>query len=79
MGPKPMYYDRRNRNPHEMYKKLGGTITAQDITGVLNIDWKKISMPKFRKNFYKVKFKKKMFSLFKKIYRKALQKSAMIK
>ena len=53
-GPKPNFYDRRNRNPHEMYKKLGGTVTLEDLTGILQIDWKKLDMPKIRKNFYKV-------------------------
>ena len=56
-GPRPNFYDRRNRNPHDVYRKLGGVLGPQDVTGVLNdIDWKKLNMPKFRKNFYKVLF-----------------------
>lgn len=54
-------YDRRNRNPHEVYKSLGGVLGAQDVTGIIQIDWKKLNLPKFKKNFYKV------FRIFKKI------------
>lgn len=53
-GPKTMSYDRRNRNPHDIFRKFGGNITPQDVTGILTIDWKSLNLPKFRKNFYKV-------------------------
>lgn len=49
-------YDRRNRNSHEIYKRFGGVIESKDVNGILQIDWRKLSLPKFRKNFYKVIF-----------------------
>ena len=56
-GPRPTFFDRRNRHPHEIFKKFGGILGPQDVTGILQIDWKKLNLPKFKKNFYKVIFK----------------------
>lgn len=55
-GPKTISFDRRNRSPHDMFRKFGGVITPQDVTGILQIDWKNLNLPKIRKNFYKVSY-----------------------
>ena len=60
MGQPPQRprFDSRNRTSLAMYQKLGGVPTEEEVVaGVLSkIEWKKLNLPKFRRDFSKVIF-----------------------